>query len=83
MLFHITQTHTPESCPRDAGGSDSLFDPGAKGISIKAMYGAYAEHTIFYLVEAEGPAALNQFLMPGLTRCACDISVVKEEPIKR
>ena len=27
MLFHITQVHTPETCPRDEGGSNTLFDP--------------------------------------------------------
>ena len=26
MLFHITQTHSPEHCPKGAGGCNSLFD---------------------------------------------------------
>lgn len=81
MLFHITQTHAPESCPRDEGGSDSLFDPNVEGLTLQAMYGAYAEHTIFFVVEAESVAAVNQFLMPGFTRCDSTITVVKEEPI--
>ena len=25
MLFHITQVHSPETCPRDDGGSNTLF----------------------------------------------------------
>jgi hypothetical protein len=35
------------------------------------------------VVEAESLAAVNQFLIPGFTRCACKITVVKEEPIEQ
>ena len=47
MLFHITQTHTPESCPKNAGGSKALYDASVEGLTLKAMYGAFAEHTIY------------------------------------
>jgi hypothetical protein len=33
MLFHVTQTHTPQTCPLGEGGSNSLFnadEPGAR-----------------------------------------------------
>ena len=29
MLFMITQIHTPETCPKDAGGADVLIDKNA------------------------------------------------------
>jgi len=81
MLFHITQTHTPENCPKDAGGSKTLYDSTAEGVKLLAMYGAFAQHTIFYIVEAESPSALNGLLYPGFKSCTADITPVSEEPI--
>jgi hypothetical protein len=83
MLFHITQTHTPELCPKDEGGSTTLYDPQADGATLRAMYGAFAEHTIYYIVEADSIQAVNRFLMPGFKRCECEITPVSEEPIVR
>ncbi len=53
MLFMITQVHTPETCPIDAGGSDSLIDKNAEGVTVKGRWGAWSHHTIWYLVEAD------------------------------
>ncbi len=83
MLFHITQTHTPENCPKDAGGSKTLYDSTAVGVKLLAMYGAFAQHIIFYVVEAESPSALNGFLDPGFNRCTATITPVNEGPIAR
>ncbi len=41
MLFHIRQVHTPETCPRDEGGSNSLFNPNVPGVKLIGPYGAY------------------------------------------
>ncbi len=81
MLFHITQTHVPESCPKEAGGSRSLYDPSVDGITLKAIYGAFAEHTIYYVVEADSLGAVTRFLLPGFERCTCKITPVSDEPI--
>ena len=81
MLFHITQTHTPESCPKDEGGSKTLYNPDVEGLELKAMYVAFAEHTIYYIVEADSLSAVNQFLFPGFKRCDSKITAVSEEPI--
>jgi hypothetical protein len=83
MLFHITQTHDPESCPKGAGGSKVLYNPNAEGLTLRAMYGAFAEHTIYYIVEADSVEAVQEFLFPGFERCACKITAVSEEPIVR
>ena len=40
MLFHITQVHTPEHCPKGAGGSNSLFDADAAGVTLVGRYTA-------------------------------------------
>jgi hypothetical protein len=81
MLFHITQTHTPEKCPKDAGGSKVLYDPKAEGIKLRGMYGAFPEHVIYFLVEAESLDAVHKFLKPGFKRCTSKITPVKEEPL--
>ena len=83
MLFHITQTHSPETCPKDEGGSKILYNPKVEGLTLRAMYGAFSEHVIYYIVEADNLAAIQQFLMPGFKRCTCKLSPVSEEPIVR
>ena len=81
MLFHVTQTHTPDLCPKDEGGSAILYDADVEGVQLRAMYGAFAEHVIYYVVEAEGIGPVNKFLMPGFKRCECQITPVSEEAI--
>jgi len=83
MLFHITQVHRPENCPKDEGGADTLYSADAEGVTLRAMYGAFAEHTIHYVVEADDINAVNRFLFPGFKRCECKISAVSEETITR
>jgi len=83
MLFHITQTHSPEKCPKDEGGSKILYNPKVEGLTIRAIYGAFSEHVIHYIVEADNVAAIQQFLVPGFKRCTCKVSPVSEEPIAR
>ena len=81
MLFHITQTHTPELCPKDEGGSATLYNPKAEGVKFLARYGAFAEHVIYYIVEAENIDAVDAFLFPGFKRCTSKITPVSHEPI--
>ena len=79
MLFMITQKHAPESCPRDVGGSRTLYDPSAEGVTLKARYAAYAEHVIYYVVEAESQDAIQKFLAPGFTSSTATSTPVSEE----
>ena len=81
MLFHITQTHDGPNCPVDAGGSSELYNQNADGAKLQAMYGAFPEHSIYYLVEAESMDAVNEFLLPGFKRCTSKITPVSEEAI--
>jgi hypothetical protein len=81
MLFHITQTHTPELCPKDAGGSKTLFNAKAEGVKLLARYGAFAEHVIYYIVEAEKYEAVEAFLLPGFTRCTSKVTPVSQAAI--
>jgi hypothetical protein len=81
MLFHITQTHVPELCPKDEGGSKTLYDAKAKKVKLLAMYGAFAEHVIYYVVEAQDTKAVEKFLLPGFKRCSSKITPVSQMPI--
>lgn len=81
MLFHVTQTHTPESCPKDEGGSKALYDPEAEKVTLLAMYGAFSEHTVYYILEAETIEAVDRFLMPGFKRCTSRITPVSQTAI--
>ena len=75
MLFHITQVHSPEHCPKGAGGSNSLFD------ALVGRYGANAQHTMFYVVEADDVNALQKFLWPGFAKATSTITPVSEVPV--
>jgi hypothetical protein len=82
MLFHITQTHTPQTCPVGEGGSSSLFNAEQPGVRLVGRYGANAEHTLYYIVDAEDWQALQGFLLPGFKRATCTITPVNEEPVQ-
>lgn len=81
MLFLITQTHTPETCPKDEGGSKMLYDPNVEGLKLRATYGAFSSHVRYYVVEADSLDPVNKLLFPGFKRCTCKITPVSEEPI--
>lgn len=81
MLFHITQTHPPELCPKDDGGSKTLYNAKAEGVKLLGIYGAFPEHVIYYIVEAETIKAVDAFLMPGFKRCTSKVTPVSKSPI--
>lgn len=83
MLFHITQVHPPELCPKDGGGSNSLFDPTVPGIKLIGRYGANAQHTLFFIVETDDVQAIHKFLWPGFTRCTSTVTPVSEVPVPK
>lgn len=83
MLFMITQVHTPETCPIDTGGSDTLISKNVRGLTVKGRWGAYPTHTVWYLVETDSLDAIQKFLDPGMKRCTCTVAPVTESPIKR
>jgi hypothetical protein len=81
MLFHIKQVHTPENCPYGTGGSSSLRDESVAGVNLKAAYGAFMEHEIYMVVEADDLENLNKFLLPGMKVCTTTITPVSTEPL--
>jgi hypothetical protein len=83
VLFHITQVHTPETCPRDEGGSNTLFDANVPGVKLIGRYGANAQHVLFYIVEADDAMAIQRFLWPGFKRCTATVTPVIEVPVQK
>lgn len=82
MLFLVTQVHTPETCPKGEPGEDKLlFNVGTQGVTLKARYGAWSHHTVYYVVEASDFDAVQRFLDPGMKRAVCDIVPVKEASV--
>lgn len=80
MLFLITQTHVPEACPIDSGGREALHEKpeNVPGLRVAAAYGAFTEHTMYYVVEANDYAAVEKFLTPGFKRCIAKITPVDQ-----
>jgi len=78
MLFLIIQTHTPETCPIDTGGREVLHEKpeNVPGLKIVAAYGAYTEHTLYYVVEADDYDTVEKFLLPGFKLCKATITPV-------
>jgi hypothetical protein len=83
VLFHITQVHSPELCPKDAGGSNSLYDADVDGLTLVGRYGANAQHTLFYIVESDDVTTLQKFLWPGFNSCTSTITPVSEVPVPK
>ena len=81
MLLMITQVHAPESCPIEVGGSSALYNAKAKGVKLQAMYGAYPQHTIWYVVEADNVEAVQEFLTPGFLRCTSTVTPIASVPM--
>ncbi len=81
MLFHIKQVHTPENCPYGKGGSSSLRDESVEGVDLKSAYGAFMEHEVYMVVEADDLEKLNKFLLPGMNVCTTRITPVSPDPL--
>jgi hypothetical protein len=81
MLFHIEQSHAPADCPYGRGGSRSLHDATVEGVEVVGVYGAFTEHVIFMVVEADDLDAVHRFLLPGMRTCTASITPVSAHPM--
>ena len=80
MLFHITQSHAPADCPYGKGGSRSLFDAAAPGVSLVGYWLAFPQHTTYLVVETDDIANLQAFLKPGSGLTTSEITPVSDRP---
>jgi hypothetical protein len=83
VLFHITQVHGPELCPIGQGGSNSLYATNGEGLTLIGRYGANAQHTLFYVVDAVDVDAIHRFLRPGFKSCTSTVTPVSEVPVPK
>jgi hypothetical protein len=81
MLFHIAQSHDPADCPYGKGGSRSLFDEKAPGVTLRGYWLSFPTHTTYLVVDAVDAASLNAFLKPGAATCLAEITPVTDEPV--
>jgi len=65
MLFLVKQVHTPDRCPKDVGGTKTLYDAAAAGVRLDRVFGDFSRHTIYYLLEADFVEDVQKFLAPG------------------
>ncbi len=82
MLFHIRQSHAPADCPYGKGGSRSLIDEGAEGVTLRGYWLSFPQHTTYLIVETDDPANLNAFLKPGAATCVAEITPVTDQPVR-
>ena len=82
MLFHIKQWHQPADCPYGKGGSRSLFDGEAKGVTIRGYWLAFPQHTTYLIVETDDASRLQDLLRPGADRCLAEITPVTDQPAR-
>ena len=80
MLFHITQSHEPRDCPYGKGGSTSLFDRSAPGVTVHGFWLAFPQHTTYLVVETDDIANLQALLRPGAGVTTCQITPVSDRP---
>lgn len=81
VLFHIEQVHGPQDCPYGRGGSRSLHDATVEGVNLVAVYGAFMEHVIYLIVEADDLEKVNLLLLPGMKKCTARITPVSPHPL--
>jgi len=73
MLFLVKQVHTPDRCPKDVGGTKTLYDAAAAGVRLDRVFGDFSRHTIYYLLEADFVEDVQKFLAPGWLSCTSEV----------
>jgi hypothetical protein len=91
MLFHITHTHTPETCPyHDPQKAKATFGKmlsGAEQIGVK-LVGVWVDapaHTLYMVADTDSAQKLEEMLGPGYEIGHAEIRVVQDgrEVLKR
>ena len=66
MLFMITKTRPPETCPEGSDRANSHIEIDGQGIALKGCWEASDHHALWYLVEADDYQAIHHFLEPWM-----------------
>jgi len=81
MIFLVKQVHTPETCPKDRGGTKTLYNASAPGVKLDRILGDFSRHTVYYILEADWVEDVQKFLAPGWLQCTSEVIPLSEEPI--
>ena len=72
MLFHITHTHSPESCPyhnpekaRDTFGK-VLASGKEPGVNLIGAWVDAPAHTVYFVVETDSAEKIEELLAPAI-----------------
>ena len=81
MLFHVTHTHTWETCAahdkeRQAAFAQTLKSAKELGIEIKGVYSNALAHTVYMLLETDSAEDLEEMFDPVL-----DIGHMEIDPV--
>ncbi len=84
MKFHVTLTHTAESCPgahdRERPVSDWSARAKEVGVELIAALVCPPAHTQFFIVETDDFSKLHELFRPVMGFCTADISPVRDIP---
>ena len=50
-------------------------------MTVHGVWGAFSEHVVFILVEADDLEAVHRFLLPGMKTCTASVTPVSDRPI--
>ncbi len=84
MLFHITHTHTPETCPyhnpEQARATFGKVLSGAEELGVK-LVGVWVDapaHTIYLVVETDSSQKIEELLAPAFEIGHAETRVVQD-----
>ena len=82
MRFHVTQTHTPESCPLAHSSESRVRDWRARaeevGVDLIAAVGNQVGHTLYFIVETDDIIKLQELFRPMLGFARADVTPVRD-----
>ena len=84
MLFHITQTHTPEACPyhnpEKARATFGKMLSGAEQLGVK-LIGVWVDapaHTMYIVVDTDSAQKIEELLAPAFEIGRAETRVVQD-----
>ncbi len=82
MLFHVTQTHTPESCQLAHSGAGFVSDWRARakevGVELISAVANQVGHTLYFVVETDDITKLQELFRPMLGVARADVTPVRD-----
>ena len=82
MRFHVTQTHTPESCPLAHSHEGRVTDWRARaeeaGVELISAVANQVGHTLYFIVETDDITKLQDLFRPMLGVARADVAPVRD-----